>query len=455
MLSPAQLDQSSDRHALHRLFIGPLPERILLDAQLHGLKPVKKRRTLFSFNRGRQSPSSNDEPVEELINQYAYAFHLKFGGSAEDWNEERENNVKDEMSRRWKESPWGRLWRGRKAGLNASHGRWVLPNDAGSFQIGDFLGLNTYSELATRSPPLTPSVAAGSPTRAGPSTPHRAHLDDPSTNTGDTFVTARPHISPEPDLAPMPSRSSFFLEAAPNSRDDIHATTSTTSLLRVSAADRPAEGFRIRTGPTNEASTVKPALRARALASAKSDSAISGSTDTPRTPDRRKGKAKKVVRLPRDLSPPAPPGAVLQRSGNEIQETSAAAAEDFQAATAPSAAPIDVPDEYDDAKMKGKSTFSSLSYGSADVSSFESLELCICYLSATHPHDAGPDRMVVRVAYCKNGSLGSRFDEMQDRSARDMQYADWAEFMVVWRSHRLELYNDYVSFPPKSLCLLL
>src|SRR6266581_9097579 len=99
MLSPhAQLDQSSDRNTLHRLFIGPLPERVLLDAQHHVLKPVKKRRTLFTFNRGRQSPSSNDEPVEELINQYAYAFHLKFGGSAEDWNEERENNVRDEMS---------------------------------------------------------------------------------------------------------------------------------------------------------------------------------------------------------------------------------------------------------------------------------------------------------------------------------------------------------------------
>ena len=54
--------------------------------------------------------------------------------------------------------------------------------------------------------------------------------------------------------------------------------------------------------------------------------------------------------------------------------------------------------------------------------------------------------MVVRIAYCKDSSLGSPFDEMQDRSARDMQYEDWAEFMVVWRSGRLELYNDYVSF---------
>jgi hypothetical protein len=54
--------------------------------------------------------------------------------------------------------------------------------------------------------------------------------------------------------------------------------------------------------------------------------------------------------------------------------------------------------------------------------------------------------MVVRVAYCKDDSFGSHFDEVQDRSARDMQYEDWAEFMVVWRSHRLELYNNFVRF---------
>jgi hypothetical protein len=63
--------------------------------------------------------------------------------------------------------------------------------------------------------------------------------------------------------------------------------------------------------------------------------------------------------------------------------------------------------------------------------------------------------MVVRIAYCKDRSLGSRFDETQDRSARDMQYEDWAEFMVVWRKDRLELYNDYVGFLSVSLPALM
>jgi len=55
-----------------------------------------------------------------------------------------------------------------------------------------------------------------------------------------------------------------------------------------------------------------------------------------------------------------------------------------------------------------------------------------------------PDRMVVRVAYCKDDTFGPHFDEMQDRCARHMQYEDWAEFMVIWRGHRLELYDNFV-----------
>ena len=52
--------------------------------------------------------------------------------------------------------------------------------------------------------------------------------------------------------------------------------------------------------------------------------------------------------------------------------------------------------------------------------------------------------MVVRIAYCRDGSLGPSFDEMQNRSARNLQYEDWTEFVVIWRKDRLELYDDYV-----------
>lgn len=54
------------------------------------------------------------------------------------------------------------------------------------------------------------------------------------------------------------------------------------------------------------------------------------------------------------------------------------------------------------------------------------------------------DRMIVRVSYTRERSLGATFDENQNRSTQHLQYEDWAEFMVVWRKDRIELYEDYV-----------
>lgn len=52
--------------------------------------------------------------------------------------------------------------------------------------------------------------------------------------------------------------------------------------------------------------------------------------------------------------------------------------------------------------------------------------------------------MLVKVAYTKIESLGFHFDESEHRTMRDLQYASvWAEYLVVWRKHRIEIYEDY------------
>jgi hypothetical protein len=449
--TPAESTQHSGRHTLSRIFIGPLPDRVLSNAQHSVAKRVKAPRRLFGFNQSRHTPTENDEPVEELINRYAYAFHLKLGGSEGDWNEERENSVKYEMFRRWRESPWGRLWRGRKDSSSASHARWVLPNDAGSFQVGDFLGLDTYAKPAPRSPRLSTSPTNGSHTEEGPSTSRQALYGNSSTRTGDAFVTAHSHISPEPEtVLPVPQSLSLIEESPVSTHDsDVPVATSSASLIRVvSAADRPPIRDRLlRTEPNDEVPKLKPALKARALAQAKSDGAVNGPTDTLRSFDQGKGKTKAknvFVRVPRDPSPPAPPGEVLRRTGDEMQETSAAAAEELQAATSSSSMPLDLPDEYDDAKMRGENIFSPLSV-QADISSLYCPELDPRWFSVPScGYDLRSDRMVVRVAYCRDDTFRPHFDEMQDRCVRHMQYEDWAEFMVIWRGHRLELYNNFV-----------
>jgi hypothetical protein len=53
--------------------------------------------------------------------------------------------------------------------------------------------------------------------------------------------------------------------------------------------------------------------------------------------------------------------------------------------------------------------------------------------------------MLVRVSYTEAETLGSTFDENQNCITQHLQYEDWAEFMVIWRKQRLELYEDYVS----------
>jgi hypothetical protein len=53
--------------------------------------------------------------------------------------------------------------------------------------------------------------------------------------------------------------------------------------------------------------------------------------------------------------------------------------------------------------------------------------------------------MLVRVSYTKAESLPRHFDEVQNRTTPHLRYEDWAEFLVVWRGERLEIYQDYVS----------
>jgi hypothetical protein len=417
-------------HTLYRIFLGPLPERVVSDAQHLVTNPVHRPRGFFSFSQAQQTSSEAEEPVEELIDQYAYAFYLKLGGSEEDWDEEQESYVKTEMLRRWKESAWGRLWRRRKENPNTAHARWVLPNEAGFFQVGEFLGLNTYAEPASRGR-LTP--ASGSSTRARSST-SPVYLTHPSAAARYSFVTARSHVSPETGTEPAQSSSlPPVASISSNGSYGIHAVTSSTNLIPVNEGDQPSERHRIRTGPTDAVPSLKPALRVRALTQAKSDSAIDGTTSaTFGLSGSGKGKAKKTVRLPSDplhyttpaSPPPVSPGKVLERTGSELQGTSAAREEQLRATNSASVSTLEIPDEYDDAKMKGETI-----------------------LPSCHPRLSvilAPDRMVVRIAYCRDGFLGPSFDEMQNRSARNLQYEDWTEFMIVWRNDRLELYDDYV-----------
>ena len=61
--------------------------------------------------------------------------------------------------------------------------------------------------------------------------------------------------------------------------------------------------------------------------------------------------------------------------------------------------------------------------------------------------------MLVRVDYTKSEGL-TQFDDNVNRSARNLEYQDWGEFLVVWRRGCVELYKDYVRSMRPYLFLL-
>ncbi|PFH53944.1 hypothetical protein AMATHDRAFT_740 [Amanita thiersii Skay4041] len=59
------------------------------------------------------------------------------------------------------------------------------------------------------------------------------------------------------------------------------------------------------------------------------------------------------------------------------------------------------------------------------------------------------DRMLVRVYSSKSDLLDQVFDESVHRTSQQLHYEAWAEYLVVLRNSRIELYDDY-DFPGKE-----
>lgn len=121
----------------------------------------KKRR----FRIGSVDDSEDD--ISQVIKEHAFAFFIQQGGNEEDWEETREQGVRDEMLRRWRETEWGAIWGRRKHNKEPKQAkRWI----GGSFEVGNILGVNVLQEpaesirdrLSNRSLPSTRRLGASS-----------------------------------------------------------------------------------------------------------------------------------------------------------------------------------------------------------------------------------------------------------------------------------------------------
>jgi len=288
----------TEEHRHRRRFIGPMPESVLPSEATANRQAQKKRRWFSSSSGVSVTPQEDeDQCLHNVIKAHAYEFFKGHGGKDEDWGEEEEMSVREEMLQSWRQSEWGKLQSAKESGPK---NRWV----GNSFDIGTFLGVNILDEAPLTTSPMSSPPA--SPTKSARIT---------STKTGEqpsaieTFVTAASRISSHP----------------PTRRNGLVSGTLSDFQIQSLAApsdERPGTGA----GESLQGSSrVMDRLHAPDLVPI---SQSNGTADHSVTPSQRKGKGKQVRYEDNTCEDePTSPSDVLARSGQEVAETSAGAVE--------------------------------------------------------------------------------------------------------------------------------
>ena len=179
-----------DHHKRRRFFIGPMPEKVI------PRKKVAGKYGLF-HSRSANRTDGDDDDMSHIVKKHAFDFFIHGGGNAEDWGEDEERNTTEEMLKRWRSSEWGKiLWNRKKESRQVSH--WV----GGSFEIGNFLGMNIIHNEATES--IRDGISSRSSRRAKSSTGTDQINHDTlslvaAAAAAETFVKAPSQLAHTPD----------------------------------------------------------------------------------------------------------------------------------------------------------------------------------------------------------------------------------------------------------------
>lgn len=283
-------------HAHHRVFIGPMPEKVVSKTEAHASKHRKRR--LF-----RSSSVDEDDDISQVIKQNAFTFFLRTGGRAEDWGENEEQSTREEMLQRWKDSEWGTIWaHRRKKETRQTTSRWV----GGSFEIGRFLGVNILQEAESMRDRASSSVRGASFTGSRAS----FRTGTAASTARETFITAPSHLSPSISR----QMNEYSQPRYSDSTYDSGTPSSSTALLRP-----PLPGTDRLNGVKAQTEIIpRPIMKAPSL-DATSDTRI-------QLQAKGKGKFVHYADIPeQDVPGPAPPSEVLERSGVDVEDTSAGA----------------------------------------------------------------------------------------------------------------------------------
>lgn len=302
-------------HRTRRLFIGPLPDKLL--AGMHEMI---------------QGTGSDDESldasyasaVRDVLDRNARAFFLRQGGKAQDWDDGARDNARDELMKRWQECPWTRALRHKThRGVGSTH--WV----GTTFEVGSILGVNVLDRHA--------------PTPAAPEVPQQ-HQDSRAPYASTTalssigprsYWTAQSHLSP-PSL-PSPQGSSSTASLPEQQGAELSTFSSGTPLLATASAPSfptdhvPQQGssaprsiLKLPTGT----STSKPRTKHRVVSLLDRDAKRKVQLRPKESRSFRDGPDAGGPPLEGEQAGPISPTAVLARTGNEVVECSAGAIAD-------------------------------------------------------------------------------------------------------------------------------
>lgn len=235
-----------------RIFIGPMPEKVIAHAEGQGKKAKLTVGSVLSFsfdNNHEVGRADKTDEVTRTLKENAFRFFLHHGGNPEEWDEDEEQNLIEQMTKLWKESEWGKLWshrhHRRKNDPQSANSRWF----GKSFEVGNLLGMNVMQEGGHL---INKSVKINSET--GPSRLSQVDTDvlstsAPRTSSGiETFSTPRSSflgvVSAADDVQLKEAESPLLNEGTEH---DPSPTSSRTALLLKTRVDTTSSGTPQRT----------------------------------------------------------------------------------------------------------------------------------------------------------------------------------------------------------------
>jgi len=221
----AASDGSRNHHAHRRIFVGPMPERVIAqkEQELRRRQSIRtpasmRLGSVFSLNSAQSKPAEpqleEERDIKDFIKDNARRIFAREGGNADDWGEEEEERWGDEFVKRWEESDWGKLWRQREEEKRTSNaGTWL----GTSFEVGVIMGV---------------AVADGEPAahdRASRASETRSRDIQPVLQHHDSLAASQDYVTTHEMLTPLSESGSYA--AAP-----LTPITSRTGLLPVSSS---------------------------------------------------------------------------------------------------------------------------------------------------------------------------------------------------------------------------